>query len=94
LRPNVLAAGVTDVTGPWTGVLNRLESLSRHSGAIAARFGPEFGTTVSTPADVQVEVMQHVHDELAELGSGLRRLPDHEAPPQEPLSAGGFTYRD
>lgn len=94
LRPNALAAGVTEVTGPWSGVLNRLESLSRHSGPIAARFGPEFGITVSTPADVHVEVMQRVHDELAALGSSLRRLPDHEAPLQEPPSVTGFTYRD
>jgi hypothetical protein len=99
LPPNDLAAGTREVTDSLHRLLSRLESLSRHEGSVAARFTQEFETRAGTPAEVHIEVMQHIHDELVDLHTGLRNLPDQQAtahPPEdenpEPMS--DFVCRD
>ena len=99
LRPNSLANDVSEVTGSLRRILHQLESLSHIDSHTGVRFGQEFGVRADTPAAVQVEVMQYVHDELVGLHAGLRRLPDQNAARRGPdvLRAGtasGFVYRD
>ncbi|WIV57787.1 vWA domain-containing protein [Amycolatopsis nalaikhensis] len=97
LRPNALADDIGEVTAAWCGTLDRLESMSRHQGPVAPRFGLEFSVRADTPAEVHLHVMDRLRDELTQLHVRLGKLPDHEpvSPRQaNPVSSAGFFYQD
>lgn len=99
LQPNSLADDVPQVTGSLRQALDRLEGRSRLASPAAARSSAEFDGPAGTLAATQIEVIQLIHDTLADLLGALRRLPaQRPAPPeqgnQQMNVSSGFVYRD